>query len=97
MVGGSRHGTGVTLSRLGRHAEAATQFERSYAIFHQLPVDVRFRAGASFELAKALFGAGQDRDRSRRLAGQALAEYRSEASRFPKEIAAVESWTAEHR
>jgi tetratricopeptide (TPR) repeat protein len=97
MVGGTRHGTGVTLSRMGRHAEAAAQFERSFAIFHQLPVDVRFRAGASFELAKALFGAGQDRVRSRQLAGQALQEYRTEAARFPKEIAAVESWIAGHR
>ena len=94
---GCHHGTGVTLSRLGRPAEALPHLQFAFDVFHQNPTDARVRGNSAFQMAKTLWDDGRDRGRARLMANQALADYRGEAARFPREIAAVETWLSEHR
>ncbi len=82
---------------MGRHAEAVPHLRYSFGVFHRTPVDPRFKGGSAIQLAKALWDEGRDRAESRRIATQALADYRADPTRFAKEIAAVEAWLAEHR
>jgi tetratricopeptide (TPR) repeat protein len=96
-LAGAHHGTGVTLHRLRRYAEALPHLQHSFDAFHQTEVDPRFRGGASFQLAQTLWEEGGDRPRARRMAAKAIEDYRAEAGRFAQEIARVEAWLAERR
>ena len=76
-VAASHQNLGVTLAKLERFPEALQHLETSYAIYHGAPTSPQVRGGSSFVLARLLFLTGQQRERSRRLATEALADFRS--------------------
>jgi tetratricopeptide (TPR) repeat protein/predicted Ser/Thr protein kinase len=88
-------GIGVSLAELGRFAEAVPPLEAAVALFEARPRDQRFVASARIELARALWGSGQDRTRARALAESAAAIFR-ERPESARLLADVEEWLTAH-
>jgi eukaryotic-like serine/threonine-protein kinase len=88
--------TGLALSDLGegKEKEAIQLLERANRVRSAHPVDPADQAETSFALARALWDAGRDRRRARRLAEQAKATYATGAAQ--NQTAAVDTWLQSH-
>jgi tetratricopeptide (TPR) repeat protein/predicted Ser/Thr protein kinase len=87
---------GVYLDQ-GRPALAIPPLERALKIYdRQPPTLARWSSSARFELARALWDSGQDRERALTLARQASESYRKFGEKGRTNLAGVETWLARH-
>ena len=87
-------GMGLDHLGLGEAREAVPLLER--AVAGGLEIE-----GARFALARAIWDSGGDRRRARRVAEEALPEFREHAAkyggRFRRTVGEIEAWLATHR
>jgi tetratricopeptide (TPR) repeat protein len=91
----ARQNLGGVLTALGRHAEAVEELERAWATRGTAATPALERARTAFSLAKALVGAGGERDRAMSLAQQADAAYGEAGAKHEPERQRVRTWLAE--
>jgi hypothetical protein len=97
LVGVSRLDAGIGILHWKEHrtADAIAALERALAIREAGEPDVSVVAETRFGLARALWDAGRDRSRARRLAAAARANYQGPPL-HAAEVRAVDAWLASH-
>jgi len=94
-------GLGEALLELAKPADALAPLERALTIRTTQAIDPALRADTRFALARALWAVpadrGRDRPRACTLAEQAREAYAAAGEASKAELAAVETWLAEHR
>jgi tetratricopeptide (TPR) repeat protein len=88
------HHLGATLHMAGRSREGIEPLERSLTIRERTDGDPGEVAESKFDLAQALWAAGQNRDRARELATQARAEFDPKTA--AGYVEATDRWLAAH-
>ena len=84
----------TTLIKLGRADEALPLLRAAWALHERAPIPDSLAAMAAFELAKALWDAGEDRERARELGRQSVELYGRAKTPAPREKA--EAWLRAH-
>ncbi|WP_395812535.1 tetratricopeptide repeat protein [Archangium minus] len=89
-------GKGEALQRLGRATEAIPVLERVLRVVESHPVRPAYRASAQFAMARALWDAGQQPERSLKLAHSAQATFSRAPILYAKALAELDALLKQH-
>jgi tetratricopeptide (TPR) repeat protein len=92
----SHQSLGLTLSKMERHQEALAHLERAYSTYRRKDAEPRLRGGSAFVLGRALWNAGGERIRSRRLVVESVEHFSTDPVVMSWELDQAKAWLAEH-